>query len=68
MTPAVPRIVDDMKRGRVQSVSDEGEVMLLLPDGKKRTVNIPLETVPLVRRLAALDREIDQERRRVPEH
>jgi hypothetical protein len=68
MTPGVPKIVDDMRRGRVHSVTDEGEVLLLMPDGKRRTVNIPLETVPLVRRLAALDREIDQDRRRAPEH
>ncbi len=67
MMPGVPRIVDDMRRGRVHSVTDEGEVLLLMPDGRKRTVSIPLETVPLVRRLAALDRELDREQRRVPE-
>jgi hypothetical protein len=66
MTMGVPRVVDDMRRGRVHSVTDEGEVVLLMPDGKKRTVTIPLETVPLVRRLAALDQEIDRERRRDP--
>jgi hypothetical protein len=54
--------LNDMRRGRVQNVSDEGMVVLLLPDGKQRIVAIPLETVPLVRRLAALDRELDRDR------
>ncbi len=63
MTLGVPRNVEETRRSKVQSVTEEGEVVLLLPDGQRRTVTIPLETVPLVRRLAALDREIDLERR-----
>jgi hypothetical protein len=66
MMPGVPKIVDDMRRGRVQEISDDGEVLLLMPDGRRRTVTIPLETVPLVRRLAALDLELERERGRGP--
>ena len=62
MTPGVPKIVDEIRRGQVRSVTDDGQVVLLMPDGRERTVIIPIEAVPLVKRLAALDREIDRER------
>jgi hypothetical protein len=64
MLQAVPKIVDDMRRGRVRSVSDDGEVVLTMANGKDRLVRIPLESVPLVRRLVALDRESERTRRR----
>jgi hypothetical protein len=64
MRERVPRIVGDIRRGRVEAVSDAGEVLLILPGGTSRTVSIPVETVPLVRRLAALERELEAERRR----
>jgi hypothetical protein len=53
--------VDDMRRSRVACVSDDGMVVLRLPDGRRRTVTIPRESVSLVRRLADIDRERDRE-------
>ena len=53
--------VEDMRRCRVEFVSDEGVVVLLLPDGQRRTTSVPPRSVPLVRRLAALDKELDLE-------
>jgi hypothetical protein len=53
--------VEDVRRSRVEFVSDDGVVVLLMPDGRRRTTTIPLRSVPLVRRLAALDQEIDLE-------
>ena len=52
--------VDEMRRSRVACVSDEGMVVLKLPDGQQRIVAIPRESVSLVRRLAAIDLERDQ--------
>jgi hypothetical protein len=52
--------VDEMRRSRVACVSDDGLVVLSLPDGKRRVVTIPRESVSLVRRLAAIDRDRDQ--------
>jgi len=52
--------VDEMRRSRVACVSDDGLVVLKLPDGKQRIVTIPRESVSLVRRLAAIDRDRDQ--------
>jgi hypothetical protein len=60
----VATIVDDLQRGRVASVSDAGEVELEMPDGLRRIVHIPIETVRLVRRLAALEAELAADRRR----
>jgi hypothetical protein len=53
--------VEVVRRSRVEFVSDEGIVVLLLPDGQRRTTTIPPRSVPLVRRLAALDKELDLE-------
>jgi hypothetical protein len=53
--------VEEMRRCRVEFVSDEGVVVLLLPDGQRRTTTISPRSVPLVRRLAALDKELDLE-------
>jgi hypothetical protein len=52
--------VEDMRRSRVACVCDDGLVVLKLPDGKQRIVTIPRESVPFVRRLAAIDRESDR--------
>ena len=53
--------IEEVQRSRVESVSDEGLVVLVLPDGQRRTTTIPPKSVPLVRRLAALDKELDLE-------
>jgi hypothetical protein len=52
-----------MRRSRVDCVSDDGLVVLLLPDGQRRIVAIPRESVAMVRRLAALDSERDSLRK-----
>ena len=54
-------LVEEARRSRVEFVSDEGVVVLLLPNGQRRSTTIPSKSVPLVRRLAALDRELDWE-------
>jgi hypothetical protein len=51
--------VEGTVRGRVEYVSDDGMVVLLLPDGQRRTTTIPRRAVAGFRRLAALDREFD---------
>ncbi len=50
-----PSAVDEMRRSRVACVSDDGLVVLRLPDGHQRIVAIPRESVSMVRRLAAID-------------
>ena len=52
--------VEEMRRSRVACVSDDGLVVLKLPDGRQRIVTIPRESVTLVRRLAAIDRANDR--------
>jgi hypothetical protein len=47
--------VDVMRRSRVACVSDDGLVVLKLPDGQQLVVTIPRESVSMVRRLAAID-------------
>jgi len=49
--------LEEVRRSRVELVSDDGVVVLLMPDGQRRTTTIPPSSVPLVRRLAALDQE-----------
>ena len=56
--------VEGVRRCRVEFVSDEGIVVLLMPDGQRRTTTILPKSVPLVRRLAALDKELDLEPQR----
>jgi hypothetical protein len=51
--------VEERSKSRVEFVSDDGVVVLLLPDGQRRTTTIPPKSVALVRRLAALDRNLD---------
>jgi hypothetical protein len=51
--------VDELRRSRVEFVSDEGLVVLLMADGRRRTATVPLRSVALVRRLAAIDRELE---------
>ena len=55
--------VDVMRRSRVACVSDDGLVVLRLPDGQQRLVTIPRESVSMVRRLAAIDSARDGARR-----
>ncbi len=52
--------VEEMRRSRVACVSDDGLVVLKLPDGQQRIVAIPRESVTLIRRLAAIDSERDR--------
>ena len=61
MTVERTMLVEEARRSRVEFVSDEGVVVLLLPDGQWRSTAIPPKSVPLVRRLAALNRELDLE-------
>ena len=42
---------------RVESISDEGEVVVVFPDGQRCTVAVPWESVPRFRRLVASARE-----------
>lgn len=48
-------------RGRVEFVSDDGVVVLLLLDGRRCTAVVPPKSVPLVRRLAGVNCELDLE-------
>jgi len=57
-------LMENLRWSRVVSVSDDGEVVLSLPDGQCLTVTIPHGSVRLVRRLAELDGEIDRDSRR----
>jgi len=61
MTVERAMLVEEARRSRVEFVSDEGVIVLLLPDGRRRSTVIPPKSVPLVRRLAALDCELDWE-------
>ncbi len=62
MTVERAMLVGELRRSRVEFGSDEGLVVLLLQDGQRRTTTtIPPKSVPLVRRLAALNRELDWE-------
>ena len=58
-------LVEEMRHSRVAVVSEDGQVVLRFPDGTERTLSIPREAVKLVRRLAAIDRELDEKARRV---
>ena len=55
------RSVEDVRSSRVEFVSDDGVVVLLLPDGQRLTTTIAPKSVPLVRRLAAINRDLDWE-------
>ena len=57
--------IEELRGSRVRSVTDDGLVVLLHADGQQRTVTVPPESVPMVRRLAEMDREIDREARRI---
>ena len=57
--------IEELRGSRIQSVTDDGAVVLLHPDGQQRIVTVPRESVPIVRRLAEMDREIDREARRI---
>ena len=48
-------------RGRVEFVSDDGVVVLVLADGQRRFTTVSPRSVPLVRRLAAADRDLEWE-------
>jgi hypothetical protein len=56
-------LAENLRWSRVVSVSDDGEVVLRLPDGQFLSVTIPQGSVPLVRRLAEIDGEIDRDSR-----
>jgi len=49
-----------MKDWRVESISDEGEVVILFPDGDRCTITVPLDAVPKFRRLVEMDQELEQ--------
>ncbi len=51
---AIP--VEEISRSRVEFVSDDGVVVLVMPDGQRRAANVPPNLVGLIRRLAAIKR------------
>jgi len=53
--------IEHVRGCRVWSVTDDGVVVVLQPDGGRRTVNVPRDSVSLVRCLAEMDREIERE-------
>ena len=53
--------IEELRGSRIQSVTDDGVVVLLHTDGQQRSVTIPRESVSMVRRLGEMDREIDRE-------
>jgi hypothetical protein len=48
--------VEEISRGRVEFVSDDGVVVLVTPDGQRRAATVPPAMVGLIRRLAAINR------------
>jgi len=50
--PVVKEMLQD--RSRVECVSDAGMIVLLFPDGERCIVTVPRESVPMFRRLAAM--------------
>jgi len=50
---------EQVQHGRVEFVSDDGVVVLLLENGERVTTSVAPRSVALVRRLAELDRELD---------
>ena len=55
------QLMENLRWSRIVSVSDDGEVVLRLPDGQRLSVTIPQGSVSLVRRLAEIDGEIDHD-------
>ena len=49
-----------MKEWRVESISDEGEVVVLFPDGDRCTISVPRDAVPKFRRLVEMDQKREQ--------
>ncbi len=49
-----PVVKELLQRSRVESVSDDGMMVLRSPDGQPCLVTIPRESVTLFRRLAAI--------------
>jgi len=49
-----------MKDWRVESISDEGEVVVLFPDGDRCTITVQRGAVPKFRRLVEMDQEREQ--------
>ena len=49
--------VEEISRSKVEFVSDDGVVVLVAPDGKRRAATVPPAMVGLIRRLAAMNRE-----------
>ena len=47
----------------IESVSDEGEVEVILANGRRSVLHVPIEQVAQLRRVAFMD-----ERRRVPKY
>jgi hypothetical protein len=54
---AIP--VEEISRSRVEFVSDDGVVVLVAPDGRRRAATVPPNMVGLIRRLAAIHRGKD---------
>ena len=50
---------EELARGRVEFVSDDGVVVLVLPDGQRRAATVPPNMVGLIRRLVAIHRSKD---------
>ncbi len=57
--------IEELRGSRIQSVTDDGVVVLLHAEGRQRTLTVLRESVPMVRRLAEMDREIDREAQRI---
>ena len=51
--------VEELARGHVEAVSDDGVVVLVLPDGQRRAATVPPNMVGLIRRLVAINRSKD---------